>query len=151
MVNSKKKNIEKQLMEGLYVGNLANDTIEGDILALLGLDGTIYLRQNSFEREQYTDNGRFAGCIHVQMSQQFLERPLWLNGLKFKSRNIVTQSLKEMMKLQRGGKRNNYTLYEVSLFGPSTVGRGERMDTPGEGIRLPHVKIIGSRNEYRIH
>lgn len=90
---------------------LINDTIKGEILVFLELDGTTYLPENSFERKQYTDNGRCAGCIHVRMSQQFLQGALQLNELNFKIRNFVTQLLKEMMKLQWGGKRNIYTLY----------------------------------------
>ena len=43
------------------------DTTEKEILALLALDGTTHLRENSLERMQFTDNGKFAGCIHVRM------------------------------------------------------------------------------------
>ena len=36
---------------------------------------------------------------------------------------------------------------EASPFGISKVGRGEEMDIPGEGVKLPHVKKIGSSNQ----
>ena len=65
MVNNKRKNIQRPLMEDLYIGNLTNDTTEEEILALLALNGTTYLRENSLERMQFTDNGKFAGCIHT--------------------------------------------------------------------------------------
>ena len=39
MVSNKRKNIQRPLMEDLYLGNLTNDTAE-EILALLGLNGT---------------------------------------------------------------------------------------------------------------
>ena len=67
MVNNKRKNIQRPLMEDLYIGNLTNDTTEEEILALLGLDGNTYLRKNSLARRLYTDNGTFAGYIHVWM------------------------------------------------------------------------------------
>ena len=66
MVNNKRKHIQRPLMEDLYIGNLTNDTTEEEILALLRLGGTTYLRENVLVRKQYTDNGRFAGCIHVR-------------------------------------------------------------------------------------
>ena len=66
MVNNKRKHIQRPLMEDLYIGNLTNDTTEEEILALLRLCGTTYLRENVLVRKQYTDNGRFAGCIHVR-------------------------------------------------------------------------------------
>ena len=98
-------------MEDLYTGNLTKDITEEEILALLGLDGATYLCENSLARRQYTDNGRFAGCIHVRMPQRFIETVLELNGLSFKNRDLVIQSLTEMMKLQLSGKRNNYAPY----------------------------------------
>ena len=61
-------------MEDLYIGNLTNDTTEEEILALLALNGTTYLRENSLERMQFTDNGKFAGCIHVRMPRQFIKQ-----------------------------------------------------------------------------
>ena len=67
MVNNKRKNIKRPLVEDLYIGNLTNDTTKEQILALLELDGPTYLCENSLERRQYTDSGRFAGCIHVRM------------------------------------------------------------------------------------
>ena len=60
-------------MEDLYIRNLTNDATEEEILALLGLDGTTHLRENTLARRQYTDNGRFSGCINVWMPQQFVE------------------------------------------------------------------------------
>ena len=69
MVNNKRKYIQRPLMrplmEDLYIGNLTNDTTEEEILTLLRSGGTTYLRENVLVRKQYTDNGRFAGCIHV--------------------------------------------------------------------------------------
>ena len=76
-------------MEDLYIGNLNNDTTEEDILALLGLDGTTYLYENSLARGQYTDNCRFDGCIHLRMPQQFIERVLELSGLSFNNRDLL--------------------------------------------------------------
>ena len=73
MVNNKRKNIQTPLLEDLYIGNLTNDTTEEEILALLGLDGTTPLRENSLARKQYADNAKFLGCIHVRMPQQFVE------------------------------------------------------------------------------
>ena len=67
MVNNRKKNIQRSLMEDLYIVNVSNDTTEEEILAFLGLDGTTYLRKNILARRQYTDNGKFTGCIHVRM------------------------------------------------------------------------------------
>ena len=67
MVNNKRKNIERPLMEDLFISNLANDTTEKEILAIMGLDGATYLRKNNLARRQYTDNGRFAGCMHDRM------------------------------------------------------------------------------------
>ena len=45
------------------------------------------------------------------MPQQFIETVLERNGLSFKNRDVVIQPLTETMKLQLGGKRNNYTPY----------------------------------------
>ena len=77
MVNNKRNNIKRLPMEDLYIGNLTNDITEEEILAFLELDGTTYLRDN----RQYTDNGRFAGCIINLMLQHFIETVLELNGL----------------------------------------------------------------------
>ena len=109
MANNKRKNIQRPLMEDLYIGNLTNYTTQEEMLALLELDGTTYLHENSLARKQCTDNGRFSGCIYVRMPQQFIETVLELNGLSFKNRDLVIQPLTEMMKLQLSGKRNNYT------------------------------------------
>ena len=51
MVNNNKKNIQRPLMEDLHIGNLTNDTTEEEILDLLRLEGTTYLRQNSLARK----------------------------------------------------------------------------------------------------
>ena len=40
MVNIKRKDIQRPLMEDLYGANLTDDTTEEEILALPGLDGT---------------------------------------------------------------------------------------------------------------
>ena len=58
-------------MEDLYIGNVTDDTTDEEILlTLLGLDSTAYLREKSLLRmQQYTDNGRFAGYIHVRIPQ----------------------------------------------------------------------------------
>ena len=72
-------------MEDLCIGNLTNNTTEEEIMAPLGLNYTTHLRKNSLVRKQYTDNGRFAGCIHVRMPQQFIETVLEINGLSFKN------------------------------------------------------------------
>ena len=109
MVNNKRKNIQRPLMEDLYIGNLTNYTTQEEMLAPLELDGTTYLREDSLARKQYTDNGRFSGCIYMRMPQQFIETVLELNGLSFKNRDLVIQPLTDMMKLQLRGKRNNYT------------------------------------------
>ena len=98
-------------MEDLCIGNLANDSTEEEILPLLVLDGTTFIRENSLMRRQYTDNGRFAGCVHVLMPQQFIETISELDGLNFKNRDLVIQPLTELMKLQQSDKRNNYTPY----------------------------------------
>ena len=108
----------------LHIGNLTNDTTEEEILALLALNGTTYLRENSLERMQFTDNGKFAGCIHVRMPRQFIETILELNGLGFKNRNLVIQPLTEMMKLQQSGKRNNYPPYGGLSFRTKQGGKG---------------------------
>ena len=89
MVNNKRKNIQRPLIEDLCIGNLTNNITEEEILAPLGLDVTTYLRENSLARKQYTGNGGFAGNIHVQMPQQFIETVLEINGLSFKNRNFV--------------------------------------------------------------
>ena len=70
-------------------------TTEEDILALLGLDSTTYLRENSLASRQYTDNVRFAGCIHVRMPQQFRQTVLELNGLSFKKRDLLLSRLQK--------------------------------------------------------
>ena len=124
MVNNKRKNIQRPLMEDLYIGNLTNDTTEEEILALLALNGTTYLRENSLERMQFTDNGKFAGCIHVRMPRQFIETIFELNGLGFKNRNLVIQPLTEMMKSQQSGKRNNYPPYGGLSFRAKQGGKG---------------------------
>ena len=49
-----------------------------------------------------------------------------------------------MMKLHLNGKT------ELSLFGLGKVGRGEKMDIPGERVRLLHVKKIGSSNHNQV-
>ena len=108
MVNIKRKDIQRPLMEDLRSANLTDDTTEEEILALPGLDGTTL---NSLARKQYTDNARFTGCIHMRMPQQFIKIVLELNGLSFKNRDLVVQLLTKMMKLQLSGKRNNYTPY----------------------------------------
>ena len=64
--------------------------------------------------------------------------------MNFKSRNLVIQLLKEMMKLQQDGKRDNYT----PNGGLSKVGREYEMDIPAEEVGLPRLKIIGSQNQY---
>ena len=111
-------------MEDLYIGNLTNGTTGEEILALLGLDGTTSLRENSLARRQYTDNWRFARCIHVRVSQQFIETVLELNGLSFNNRDLVIQPLTETMKLQQSGKRNNYTPYGGLSFWAKQGGKG---------------------------
>ena len=111
MINNKRKNIQRPHMEDLCIGNLANDSTEEEILPLLVLDGTTFIRENSLMRRQYTDNGRFAGCVHVLMPQQFIETISELDGLNFKNRDLVIQPLTELMKLQQSDKRNNYTPY----------------------------------------
>ena len=116
MVHNKRKNIKRPLMEDLYIANLTNNTREEETLTLLGLDGTTYLRENSLARKQYTDDGRFARCIHVRMPQQFIERVLELNGLSFKNRDLVIQPVTEIMKLQLSGRWNIYTPYGYLSF-----------------------------------
>ena len=39
-VSNKSENIQRPLIEDLYIGTLTNDTKEEEILALPGLDGT---------------------------------------------------------------------------------------------------------------
>ena len=94
-VNKKGKNIHRPLMEDLYIGNLTNDTTEEEIMALLGLDGTTHLRENSWAKRQYTDNGRFPGCIHVRMPQQFIETVLELDGLSLKKETLLFSRLQK--------------------------------------------------------
>ena len=53
-------------MEDLYIRNLTNDSTDEEILVLLGVHGSTYLRENILARRQYIDNGGFAGCIHVR-------------------------------------------------------------------------------------
>ena len=50
MIHNKSKNIKRPLMEDFYIGNLTNDTTEEEMLAVLGLEGTTYLRENSLAR-----------------------------------------------------------------------------------------------------
>ena len=128
-------------MEDLHIGNLTNDTTEEEILALLGLGGTTYLSENSLSRGQYTDNGRFAGCIHVRTPQEFIETVLELNGLSFKNRDLIIQPLTEMMKLQHSGKMNNYTSYGGLSFRAkqSEKVRGNRYSRGG-GQASTHQK-----------
>ena len=52
MVKNQRKNIQRPLTEDLYIGNLTNDTTEEEILSLLGLGGTTYLREDSLVRRQ---------------------------------------------------------------------------------------------------
>ena len=47
---------EWTVMGDLYVGNLANDNREEEILAFLGLVSTTYLWYNNLARRQYTKN-----------------------------------------------------------------------------------------------
>ena len=143
MANNKRKNIKRPLMEDLCTGNLTNDTTKEEILALLALGSTTYLRENSLARRQYTDSGRFAGCIYVRMPQQFIETVLELNGLSFKNTNLVIQPLTEMMNLQQSGKRDNYTPYGGLSCQAKQGGKGREMGATGEGVMLPHVKKIG--------
>ena len=124
MANSKRKNIGRLLIEDLYT----NDTTEEEILALLGLDNTTYLRENNLARRQYTDNGRFAGCMHVSMLQQFIETVLELNGLSFKDRALFIQPIIEMMKLQLSDKRNNYTPHGGLFLRAKQGGKGRGIE-----------------------
>ena len=126
-------------MEDLFISNLANDTTEEEILAIMGLDGTTYLRKNNLARRQYTDNGRFSGCIHDRMPQQFIDS-LKINGLSFKNRDLAIQPLTEMMKLQQSGKRNNYTPYGGLSFRAKQGGKWRRNGILGEEVWLPHVR-----------
>ena len=123
-------------MEELYVGNLASDTTEEEILALLILNSTTYFWEISLGRRQYTDNWRFNACVHMLMPQQFIERVLELNGLKSNSLEFVIQSLTKQVKLKQVVR-----VIIIDLFGISKVR---------EGIRLSEVKIIGSSNQYRM-
>ena len=45
------------------------------------------------------------------MAQQFIETVLELSGLRLNNKDLVIQTLSEMMKLQLSVKRNNYTPY----------------------------------------
>ena len=110
-------------------------------MAPLGLDGTTYLRGNSLVRRQYTGNGRFTGCIHVWMPQQFIETVLELNGLRFKDINLVIQPLTEMIKLQLRGKRNNYLPYGGLSLRAKQGGKGE-------GVRLYFLLRVGKTAKY---
>ena len=56
-VSNKRKDIQRPLMEVLYICNTTKVTTDEEIWALLGLDGTTYLRENSSARKEYTDNG----------------------------------------------------------------------------------------------
>ena len=113
----------------------------------LGLGSITYLRENSLGRRQYTDNGRFVGCIHVRMLQHFTQTVLELTGLSFKNRDLVIQRLTEMMKLQQGDMKNLYTFYGGLSFRLSEVGRREEMDIPRDAERLSHVKKLNSSNQ----
>ena len=121
MVNNKRKNVQRPIMEDLYIANFTDDTTEEEIVALLGLGSTTYLCESSLARRQYTDNGRFAGCIHVRIPQKSIETVLELNGLSFKNRDLVIQPLTEMKKLQLS-KRNNYTPYRGLSFWTKQCG-----------------------------
>ena len=74
------------------------------------------LSENSLTRRQHTENVRFSGCIHVQLSQQFLETVLELDRLSLKNRDLVIQPLTEMMKLQQSGNTNDYYIPYGGLF-----------------------------------
>ena len=110
-------------MEDLCIGNLTIDTSEDEILALLGLNSTAYLYKISLTRREFTDNGRFAGCIHVRMPQRFIETVLELIALSLKNRELVLQPPMKIRKLQQSGKRNNYRLYGGRSFHTKQGGR----------------------------
>ena len=75
-------------------------------------------------RRQCIKNGRFVGCMHVWMPQQFIVTVLELNGLSFKNRDLAIQPLTEMMKLQQSGKKNNYTPYGGLSLQVKQCGKG---------------------------
>ena len=129
-------------MEDLYVGNLANVTTQQEILVLLGLDGTTYLRENNLARMQCPKNRRFNWCMHVRMPQQFTERFLGLSALNFKSRDFVIHLLTEMIKSLLGGKKNNVTSYGGLSF-PAKPGE----IFLGAGQVSTRQKIVSSNQE----
>ena len=134
MGNNKKKNIQRPLMEDLCIGNLTNNTREEEILAPLGLNYTTYLRKNSLVRKQYTDNGRFAGCIHVRMPQQFIETVLEINGLSFKNLgNLLLSRLQKWWRCNWEVRGIILHIIEVSPLGLGKVGRGEKMNIGEKG------------------
>ena len=147
MLNNKRKNIQRPFMEDLCIGNLTNDTTEEEILALPGLDSTTHLRENSLARRQYIDNGRFAGCIHVRMPQQFIETVLELSGLSFKNRDLVIKPLTEMMKLQQSGKRKIYTPYGYLSPWAKKGGEGRGNGYSQGGGQASTRQKIGSSNQ----
>ena len=55
MANNKRKNLQRPLMENLYIDNLTNDITEEEILAILGLGGTTNIRENSLAKKQYRE------------------------------------------------------------------------------------------------
>ena len=83
MANNKRKNLQRPLMENLYIDNLTNDTTEEDISAILGLDSATNIRENSLAKKQYRDNGSFAymfGCpnsFRAQWTELQEQRPCY--------------------------------------------------------------------------
>ena len=73
------------------------------------------------------------------MAQQFIETVLELSGLRFNNKNLVIQTLSEMMKLQLSVKRNNYTPYGGLSPRDKQGATGREKNIPGEGVRLPQV------------
>ena len=137
-------------MEDLYVGNLANDTTQQEILVLLGLDGTTYLRENNLARMLCPKNRRFNWCMHVRMPQQFTERFLGLSALNFKSRDFVIHLLTEMIKSLLGGKRNNVTSYGGLSFpakpGEIFLGAGQVSTRQKNSQQQPRECKAGTSN-----
>ena len=89
------ENIRKESMEKitkLYVGNITADTTEEDIMQLFGLNTTTYLRNNTKIQVFHNTNSKTFAIL--QLFYRHAVEIIKLNGLEFKSRNLVIEIAK---------------------------------------------------------
>ena len=73
----------------LYVGNISADTTEEDIMQLFGLNTTTFLRNNTKVQVFHNTNSKTFAII--QLFYRHAVEIIKLNGLEFKSRNLVIE------------------------------------------------------------